>query len=743
MDIDIISQTGDPGIESLADLDLPVPLIPKLALRSGLYEHKLSVGPIPIPPIPERNPIPIPQPDPGPWPGPGPDPAVDGTNTAALHLPVPTHASNEEVRLDVDGRYPQMTVSGTIRVLLSSFHWIANLTPTGPLTYAGSIWFKDGSAALFPYTNVAVVVTPSIFPNLRSVIIRFTGGGATPRIRAYAYKSAAFHTVDFEFDSVEGEAATLSFNTGSHPNRPANLPVETLTVRKVFERAGFAVTTSAGSVPLTGAGANAQWSDMEMHDAMQTYWSKNAPKAQWALWVFFASLHEAGTGLGGIMFDDIGAQHRQGTAIFNDSFISQPPAGDPNGAAHVQRMIFWTACHEMGHGFNMAHSWQKALEFDGKGPWIPGLANDPEARSFMNYPYRVAGGSTAFFGNFEYRFSDPELLFLRHAPARYVRMGDAAWFDHHGFEGANILAEPTFELTLRVNREAPAFEFLEVVTAELKLTNTSGRPQIFDPGSLALDGDIVVLIKKGKEPARRLVPLARYCRAPEPKVLMPGESIYAPLVLSVGRNGWDIATPGRYDVCAVLQLETGEDIVSNPLRVKVAPPKGYDEEYLADDYFSDEVGRTLAFGGSQYFDGANDTLRELAERLGDRRAAVHAKLALGRPLAIDYKQLSLEGTAVAPTGIHVRPAQIDEAEKLLTDAITTHPEEAAETLGHICFKATVDRVSEWLVQAGATREAARQQQILLDTLSSRVVHGRPILASVLDDIKATLERYKD
>ncbi len=129
-----------------------------------------------------------------------------------------------------------------------------------------------------------------------------------------------------------------------------------------------------------------------MHDAMQIHWSKFANAPQWALWTFFASLHEMGTSLGGIMFDDIGPNHRQGTSLFLDSFIKTPPAGDPAPAAWVNRMIFWTACHEMGHSFNLAHSWQKNLGVQ----WMP-LANEPLARSFMNYPYNVPGGTSAFF----------------------------------------------------------------------------------------------------------------------------------------------------------------------------------------------------------------------------------------------------------------------------------------------------------------------------------------------------------
>jgi hypothetical protein len=134
---------------------------------------------------------------------------------------------------------------------------------------------------------------------------------------------------------------------------------------------------------------------MEMHDAMQLHWSRFADRAQWAMWVFYASLHETGTDLGGIMFDDLGPNHRQGTALFVDSFIAQPPPGDPAPAAWVDRMRFWTAVHELGHAFNLAHSWQKSL---GTG-WVP-LADQPEARSFMNYPYAVRGGQEAVFASF-------------------------------------------------------------------------------------------------------------------------------------------------------------------------------------------------------------------------------------------------------------------------------------------------------------------------------------------------------
>jgi hypothetical protein len=632
-----------------------------------------------------------------------------------------------------------MVASGTIRgFLFSRTHWIANLTASGANSWTGTIWYKDGDVASFPYTDMQIQVTRSWFPNQRSATVTLSGGGGPSRVRIFKFKSPYFHPVDFEFDCATGETATISVNTCAHPNRPASLACETLTVQEVYERAGFDVTTSPGGpVPLAGAGPNAKWSDQEMHDAMQTYWSRFASTAQWAMWVFFASLHEMGTGLGGIMFDDIGPNHRQGTSIFNDSFISNPPAGDPNPPAWVQRMLFWTACHEMGHSFNLAHSWQKSLGT----PWIP-LANEPEARSFMNYPYNVSGGQTAFFADFEYRFSDGELLFMRHAPARFVQMGNADWFDHHGFQEANVSPEPTLKLELRVNRERAIFEFMEPVTLELKLTNISSQPQLVDENLLSMADCVTAILKKDGKPARQFIPYVQYCWLPGKRALVPGESVYESLFVSAGRNGWDMAEPGNYTVQVALRVDD-EDIVSNPLQVRVAPPRGYEEELLAQDFFSDDIGRITAFGGSRFFVKCNDVLREVAEKLSDRRVAFHASLALGNGVMREYKQLVEDlKEPRKQLGIQILPGQPEEARQLLAAALTAQTASAVESFGHIDFKRHVDRLSDWLAQQGAIEEAVKSQDALYQTMSTRQVHRRKVLDRVVQEIKERRDSYK-
>jgi hypothetical protein len=317
-------------------------------------------------------------------------------DVAAAEDAAPRPLLGEELRLDVDGHYPQMTASGTIPLSrVERVHWIAKLTAAGPHSYTGGIWYKDPAVSPFVYTNVDLKVVPT--PRLAKVV--FSGGGLHPRVVLFKFRSPHFHKVEFEYDCESPIVAETSVATCAHPNRPATLPCEILSIRNVFQRSGFnaTVSPSASSLPDPVGGT---WSDMEMHDAMVAYWSRFANKAQWALWVLFADQHEMGSGLGGIMFDDIGPNHRQGTSVFYNSFISTPPPGDPNPAAYISRNRFWTAVHEMGHAFNLAHSWQKSLSAPYGTPWIP-LADETRSPQLHELPYGVAGGQSAFFADFE------------------------------------------------------------------------------------------------------------------------------------------------------------------------------------------------------------------------------------------------------------------------------------------------------------------------------------------------------
>ena len=644
----------------------------------------------------------------------------------------------EELRLDVDGQYPLMLASGTItRRLTGRIHWIANLKASGRFSWSGQIWFKNGAAQLFPFTSVTITVTRSLHNHQRRATVLFGGGGAPNRVRGFRYASAYFRQVGFEFDFVEGLTPVAQIDTAAHANHPSSLSAETLSIDTVFRRAGFKPRDTAGSgLPIAGAGANALWSDMEMHDAMQSYWSKYADRAQWSLWTFFASRHEMGPSLGGIMFDDIGPYQRQGAAIFYDSFISQAPAGDPQAAAWVDRMRFWTAVHEMGHTFNLAHSWQKSLSSGTNGPWIP-LADEPEARSFMNYPYNVAGGQTAFFSDFEYRFSDNELTFMRHAPESFVEQGDAPWFDEHGFEQANMLPERSLRLELRVNRKRPAFEFLEPVVLELKLTNISEQPQILPDDLIANSSGMTVIVKKEGQSARSFLPFAQYCRKPGQTVLRTGQSIYDSLFVAADRNGWNLSEPGNYQVQVCLHIGK-EDVVSNPLALRIAPATERQEEVLAQDFFSKDVGRVLAFDGSRFFDTANDTLKLVAEKLEKRQVAVHAKVALLLPALTNVKRFEFRDDQSPPQIVQTR-AVLQQAGAELADALAHRDaNQAAETLGHIDYNYYLNRFAQAIETEGAQNASSNAIDALVQGEQALVKRGA--IQDALEPLDARIRR---
>ena len=81
---------------------------------------------------------------------------------------IPVEAVYEQLRLDVDGTYPQMVASGTIvgqSLAVRGIHWIARLTALGNKRWAGPIEFKDnlGGPPSFPlpHTDVHIAVTGS------------------------------------------------------------------------------------------------------------------------------------------------------------------------------------------------------------------------------------------------------------------------------------------------------------------------------------------------------------------------------------------------------------------------------------------------------------------------------------------------------------------------------------------------------------------------------------------------------
>lgn len=670
-------------------------------------------------------------PIPGPFPGPIPGPII---------TPLPFTIIS--VRVDVDRFNPQNKISLEVRQLIPSktSHAIASVTSDACLGWnrrkvEATIDYRDGDPNLIPGNRMEFEARRTTGFGYDTWTLRLMNGSVTVRTFDLRFISRYFDSVEFEVDiTSDASAVFTTYNTGSHPNRPASLPAETISLETTYKRAGFDASLSPNgtTIPVTGAGSNAVWSDTEMHNAMVTFWSRFADRPQWAMWVLYARLHDFGTSLGGIMFDDIGPNHRQGTAIFTDTFIRNAPAGDPNPAAWRQRMQYWTAIHEMGHAFNLAHSWQKALG----SPWIP-LANEPEARSFMNYPFNVAGGQSSFFSDFDFRFSDDELVFMRHAPRRFVQMGNEDWFSNHGFEETNALMNPgaTYRLELRPNRDLNNFSFMEPVNLELKLTNVSGQEQMVEEDILEDGHHSAILITRENGTVKRWRPFVTRCHLPHADKLKPDESLFASHFVGASTSDWLIDEPGFYKAQAITQVN-GEIVMSNVMRFYVSPPASDAENQLAPDYFSEDVGRVLAFNGAPELSKAHDVLGEVVERCAGSAAATHAAVALSAPMVNDFKVLKTTDSRQDMT-FETVSAKLDEAAKIQTEVLMDDAERAAQTMGHISYGNTVERLSKALFASGEKAAASKVQTVLVKTMEKRGV-----LKSVVDGAKRSLARMK-
>ncbi|GAA3134531.1 hypothetical protein [Streptomyces echinatus] len=650
----------------------------------------------------------------------------------------------EELRVDVDGSAPTMTVSGRIwQLVTGGLTWVAKVTKQPDDSYIGPISYRDGNASLRPATSIRVQLTGR--PPLQPLAARvtFSRPGAADLVLGYTFARSAFLEVGIEFDRVEGAEQTDAYALHDHPVRPAGLPDITLTVEDAYARQGIKVTRTRGSnVIPRSASVDDKWSDIEMHDAMQQYWSEWKPGpggqgvAQWQVWTLFAGLHEGGEhfspdGLGGIMFDSIGTAQRQGCAIFSDSFISRRPPNDPAPDAFARRMRFWTAVHEIGHCFNLAHAWDKSQQT----PWVP-LVDEPESRSFMNYPFLVNGGEQAFFRDFQYFFSESELRFLRHAPERFVEMGNIPWFDHHAFEQVRQCSAPSpLTLSLRVHRNldhegAYRYGMLEPVIGELKLANTSTDQLMVDRNKLMGDDLGIVIQRAGKTEARLHRPYMKYCMRPEPIVLQPGEALYGQIVLSSGLGGWQIAEPGTYRVYAALRTAVGGaaasvaaasagQVMAAPLVLRVERPASREQERLADDVCTDTVGRVLALGGSRVLHGANDVLREVVDRIPDEAVAKHAAACLALTETVPGKVMQGGGD---DTGPRLELTTSDpESGWQRTKQAYQDLNAAAETFGHIRLTCNVEHIAKSLDQQGKGQPAAELVSGLARTLESRRV----------------------
>lgn len=428
--------------------------------------------------------------------------------------------------------------------------------------------------------------------------------------------STFFRRVELEMEQVDGVPLPGTFETADHPETPPDLPDRQMDLQSVYRDAGIDLVTTVGeqNLPLNLAGPDGLWNNEELHAAMVQNFMQHRDEPQWRLYLLLATRHVS-TGTVGIMFDSGDEAPRQGAAVFFDHPAIKGMTGNER-----EREYLYTMAHEVGHAFNMLHSFQKGI-FE-----THGVLPRPTSLSWMNYPQLFPfgyafppgwDGSSSFWSQFRFQFDRNELSHLRHNDRAEVIMGGRSF----GFAGH--LEELPFEQTrpaagLSLYLWFPeTIEFLEQLKGDVRLRNDGSETIAVHPDLEPASGGLDLLIRRHPQRfPKRYRTFFHACNRADLRDLAPGEAVYQELSPSFGLRHWFLDEPGTYEVQAVYRLPDGRKAASQVRRVRVLTP-GAEADRVAPDFFTMESGTYFGVEGSR-IDGmakVRDTLKEVRERL--------------------------------------------------------------------------------------------------------------------------------
>jgi hypothetical protein len=552
-------------------------------------------------------------------------------------------SSQVELRIDVDGPRSMSRVSADyFHVEDGAADYAGSMCVDAPvlqpapslLTITGtcrSTWDTDA-------TDVSITI-PRVALDARPAPVTLCHLTSDQRVRARyecEFTSRAFRKVLIEEDVEQGVTPFESYDTGS---LGAGCPPRTLTHLGAFEDAGIELfrTRERGVLAEAEVAANPSWSDAELHAAMEQNFSAFSEREQWAIWLLHARLHDRDRGLAqptlfGLMFDKFGAQ-RQGCALFY--------AGMEGTSAPRQRIQLFTCVHELAHGFNLLHSFQKSLA-------RPPIPSRPRSATWMAYPDLFPGGRDAFWPRFAFAFDDPELVHLRHAMREDVIMGGNPFEAGAAFEqdADDDTATPE-EIGLRLRMFTQASLPLGVpVTLDMELTGTTrsgcDAPRVIGPRP----GNVDIAIRYEGRNAVAFEPLLHHCRLDDTIQLRGGDKpILESAFIQYGRSGFAFQRPGRYEIRARLNAPGGVLVHSNVVHVEVRAPRGRADQAVAELAFGEQQGVLMSLVGSDapHLSAGDDALREIVERYPKHPMSAFVRLLRATNAARAFKAVGGDG----------------------------------------------------------------------------------------------------
>jgi len=564
-----------------------------------------------------------------------------------------------ELRVDIDGAHPMQRVSGDFFSITGTTRtYFGSFVVDAPAVVASATTVTVQGLGRFTWSAAAPrikLTIPRVFifqPPPAATLQFFTLANAPGAVYACPFESIYFRTVTIETDRVS-DVTTPVFSTYNTGSLPSGGPARNLSVVGAFAEAGIQMQVSPASdvVSVGEAHADAKWNDAELHASMVSHFSLWQDIAQFKVWELVAQNY-ASAGVLGIMFDQQGHQ-RQGCAVFH--------GGLGGTTADKLRLQLFAYVHELGHCFNLLHSWQKSLA-------TPPGVNRPTALSWMNYPQLYPGGTAAFFAAFPFQFDAPELIHLRHGFLNNVIMGGNNFAVGAGLEDLSSFNPPLQDASgLKLEITAPrSFALGEPVLIDLKLHATDTRGKSAHPFLNPAAGLVQIAICKPGGKVVAYDPMIEQCVVPQPIDLVAGAPIEESVYVGYGSDGLYFDQPGMYQLRAVYHALGGVPVVSNTLQFRVRSPISVADDEVADLLLSDQAGALFYLQGSdsESLRAGRDALDMVIDKHGAHPLAAYARLVKGANLARDFKTVRVDSNTV-----HVRKANQPEADKLLAGLV--------------------------------------------------------------------------
>jgi hypothetical protein len=642
-----------------------------------------------------------------------------------------------DLRVDVDGVRPMKRVSGDFfQITGGTTKYFGSFVVNAPTVVTTATEVKIEGLGTFtwiagaPFVRVTIPRVTVLSP-AKPATVQFVTPPSTPGATYLCpFASSFFRTVQWEQDSVAGVVPFLSYDTGLLPEPPSS-PARVLTVPKAYAEAGIELQVAGAPdvIPIgeAGAGATPTWSDSELHNAMVHHFSLFANVPQWRVWLLIATSHDGG--YRGIMFDYTDAFQRQGCAVFYDAIKGTDAAS--------QRAQLRTYVHELGHTFNLLHSWQKNLAVPPQPLGPNGGLGD---LSWMNYTWKyqppapAPGGDAAYWAAFPFQFTDNELVHLRHGLYKDVIMGanpfgkGAAEIDPELFDEP-IVNTSGLELELRAK---DAFEYGEPVVVELKLSTTDLRG-VDTHGYLHPNDDFVTIAIR--QPSGRTIlyrPLLRRC-ADEARTIRLDSirpAAYDSAYIGFGRDGFNFEQPGQYALRAQYVANDGSRVISPVLHLRVRPPTSREDAEVGELLMGEQQGQLLYLLGSDSdaLEGGNEALDVLLDRHSDHPLAVYARLVKGINAQRDFKNLT------ADKKLEVRSANPEESIDLLT--AVEQASAADQGIDNITLNMAMRTAARAAARAGRPEQAAETLDRMVEIFTDKGVNPA-VLRTVTEQAEAT------